>query len=59
MPEITECLWVRSSSPVTTKTRELLGRLLRSQGYRVLAAADSAETLALLRTEAWTWRCWT
>ena len=32
--------------------RELLARLLRSQGYRVLAAADGAETLELLRTES-------
>ena len=32
--------------------REILGHLLRSQGYRVLAAKDGAETLALLRTQA-------
>jgi putative two-component system response regulator len=32
--------------------REFLGHLLRSQGYRVLAATDGAETLALFRTQA-------
>jgi putative two-component system response regulator len=32
------------------EAREYIGRLLRSQGYRVVAASDSAETLALLQT---------
>ena len=31
--------------------RVFLERLLRSQGYRVLAATDGADTLALLRTQ--------
>jgi cyclic di-GMP phosphodiesterase len=33
------------------EARELLGRLLRSQGYRVLAAEDGAQTLQLLQTQ--------
>jgi len=32
--------------------REFLGQLLRSQGYRVVAATDGAETLALLQSQA-------
>ena len=33
------------------ETHESLGRLLRSQGYRVLAARDGAETMDLLQTQ--------
>jgi putative two-component system response regulator len=33
------------------ETREFLGHLLRSQGYRVLAARDNSETMDLIRTE--------
>ena len=33
------------------EVRDLLGHLLRSQGYRVLAATDSVETMNLLQTQ--------